>query len=183
MTAAAPSLVCDELPAVTVPARVKGRPQLGRALRARCRGAGLRRPRTATSSGSRPSRRSTSRAVTGTISSAKRPASIAASARWWLRSANASCSSREIAGFARVIFGDEARCSGRRPGTSPPASGSAPPCGRPSGSGSSTRCRRRRSPAPTPHMMRSAANAIAWRPDEQKRFFRPAGDRLRRRNR
>ena len=32
--------------------------------------------------------------VTGTISSANRPASIASMARWWLRSAHASCCSR-----------------------------------------------------------------------------------------
>ena len=35
--------------------------------------------------------------VSGVISSAKRPASMAATARWWLRSAKASCSSREMA--------------------------------------------------------------------------------------
>ena len=39
---------------------------------------------------------STSVAVTGTISSVNRPPSIAAIARWWLRSAKASCSSREM---------------------------------------------------------------------------------------
>jgi hypothetical protein len=36
------------------------------------------------------------RTVTGAISSAKRPLSIAARARWWERNAQASCSSREI---------------------------------------------------------------------------------------
>ena len=96
-TAAAPSLVCDELPAVTVPLRVKRRPQLrerlGRRVAPRPFVDGERDVVIARPAAVRRRRRLT---VTGTISSANRPASIAAIARWWLRSANASCSSREM---------------------------------------------------------------------------------------
>ena len=65
-------------------------------LDATCRAAALRRLRAATAGAAGRSRPS------------NRPASIAATARWWLRSANASCSSREIACFARVVLGDQA---------------------------------------------------------------------------
>ena len=63
-----------------------------------------------------------------------------------------------------------ARCSSRRPGTTRRAQDSARSCCRPSGPGSSTPCLQpgRRSAAPV--FTRSAANAIAWSPDEQKRL-------------
>ena len=100
MTAAAPSLVCEELPAVTVPLAWKA----GRSLASASADVSRRGPSSTANAIWRviglaplPFEPSTSAAVTGTISSVKRPASIAAIARWWLRSANASCSSREIA--------------------------------------------------------------------------------------
>ncbi len=44
---------------------------------------------------------------TGTISASKRPAACAAAAFWWLRSANASCASRDtsnlFATFSEVM--------------------------------------------------------------------------------
>ena len=79
--------------------RVKRRPQLGQRL-----GGGiaprpfvLRERHVAHAGRAAVLRRRRPVNVSGVISSAKRPASMAASARWWLRSANASCSSREIA--------------------------------------------------------------------------------------
>ena len=80
---AAPSLICEELPAVTVPPS---------------RNTGLRRPSlSSVVSGRGPSSVCTVTGSpfgcgtgTGTISSSKRPASCAASARWWLSSANSS---------------------------------------------------------------------------------------------
>jgi hypothetical protein len=84
-TAAAPSLVCDELPAVTVP---------------RTWNAGFSFA-SASSDVSRRGPSSVSKVMvwfgttSGTISSLNRPASIAAIALRWLSSANASCSSRE----------------------------------------------------------------------------------------
>ena len=80
--AAAPSLSGDELPAVTVPS---------------LRNTGLSFPSFSIElSGRMPSSRSSSVSGTGTISPSNTPLSHAAAARWWLFSANSSCSSREI---------------------------------------------------------------------------------------
>ena len=84
-TAAAPSLMPAELPAVTVPSFLK---------------TGFSFPST---SGVVPGRGCSSRTTgsearggsIGTISGSKCPASIAATARSWLRAANSSCSSRD----------------------------------------------------------------------------------------
>ena len=88
MTAEAPSLSELELPAVTIPSgRTTGRSP-------------ARTSRVVSARG--PSSVSTEDDVlprftcTATISSAKRPAPMAASARWWERSAKASASSRVI---------------------------------------------------------------------------------------
>ena len=117
-----------------------------RAPRRTCRAAALRPARMSRreSAGAGRSIRATATSnVSGVISSANRPASIAASARWWLRSANASCSSRRDAVLARVVLGDE-------PGAQidvrilvDQRRVRATSCCRPSAPGSSTRCRRR----------------------------------------
>ena len=109
-TAAAPSLVCDELPAVTVPAAWNAGASLAERLQ---RGvapralvaidddlAGRRRA----AAGRRLDRRGP---ATGTISSAKRPASMAATARSCEASAKASCASREMFDWPRVVLGDQ----------------------------------------------------------------------------
>jgi hypothetical protein len=81
-TPAAPSFSGEELPPVTVPPlRNAGR---------------LAASSSRVSPGRMPSSCPTGPAAvgTGTISSSNRPASRAAPARWWLRSANPSCRSR-----------------------------------------------------------------------------------------
>ena len=87
-SAPAPSLSVLELPAVTVPSRAKA----GRS-RASDSSEESRRGTSSASTTVLPLRPGTS---TGTSSSAKRPASSAATAFAWLRSANASCSSRPM---------------------------------------------------------------------------------------
>ena len=99
MAAAAPSLICDELPAVTVPpARKAGRSPASAAADVSRRGPSSTSRVVSVTCGAPlpPPAPSTLRTGTGTVSSAKRPASIAATARSWLRSAKASCSAREI---------------------------------------------------------------------------------------
>ena len=98
MAAAAPSLICDELPAVTVPpARNTGRSLASAAVEVSRRGPSSTAKAVSVTPGAPPPLApSTMRTGTGTVSSANRPASIAAIARSWLRSAKASCSSREI---------------------------------------------------------------------------------------
>ena len=88
-SAAAPSLIPDELPAVTVPpARNAGR----RPARPSSVVSGLGCSSASTTTGA-PRGRGT---VTGTISSANRPSRCAAAARCWLSQANTSWSSREM---------------------------------------------------------------------------------------
>jgi len=84
--AAAPSLMPGALPAVMQPLGSN----TGRSLASFSRLVS-RRGASSVSTVSVPPRTGTS---TGTISSAMRPPSMAASARWWLRSAHWSCSSR-----------------------------------------------------------------------------------------
>ena len=82
--AAAPSLSGEELPAVTVPP---------------ARNTGLSAASFASDVSARmPSSASTThrRRATGRSSAAKSPRAVAAAARWWLRSANASCRSRSM---------------------------------------------------------------------------------------
>ena len=86
--AAAPSEICELLPAVTVPSR--GRPASGR------------RASPATSRGS-PSSRSRSTPSSATRWSSKAPSFQACAARWWLRTAKASWSSRLIWCFSTRI--------------------------------------------------------------------------------
>ena len=79
MTAEAPSLVCEELPAVTVPLTWKA----GRSLANASIEVSRRGPSSVSKTISRMfAAPSTRRTVRGTISSLKRPASIAAMARW-----------------------------------------------------------------------------------------------------
>ena len=135
-TAAAPSLVCDELPAVTLPLAWKA----GLSLASASSEVSRRGPSSVSTSRlrRRPARRptagaaSTTSASTGTISSAKRPASMAAIALRWLSSAKASCASRVISTRARGSR-RRARSTGRRRDRCRPASGWArrlcPPIG------------------------------------------------------
>jgi Kef-type K+ transport system membrane component KefB len=81
---AAPSLSGEEFPPVTVPSLRKA--GLRAASSSRVRSA--RMPSSAATSAPLPG------TVTGTISSASRPAAAARAARWWLCSANLSCRSR-----------------------------------------------------------------------------------------
>jgi hypothetical protein len=126
-TAAAPSLVCDELPAVTEPLAWNA----GFSFASASSDVSRRGPSSTARTGSDPeppaigpgwgltpdlpSSTEDDRKMSGWLVPAdrpagmaetalsrdvralpKRPASIAATARWWLRSAKASCSSREI---------------------------------------------------------------------------------------
>ena len=93
-TAAAPSEICDDVPAVTVPVSEK----------AGCSAASFSSEvsrRTPSSTSSRPCTSAApgtsgcTRASSGTISPAKRPSSAARAARWCDRSASSSISSRE----------------------------------------------------------------------------------------
>ena len=85
--AAAPSLIPDEFPAVTdPPSRNAGRSLASASIEVSARGCSSR----VTSTGSL----FFCGTSTGTIWSSKRPPSIAATARWWDSSANASCRSR-----------------------------------------------------------------------------------------
>ena len=98
ITAAAPSLVCDELPAVTLPVAWNA----GFSLASASGDVSRRGPSSVSmrlgAAGARPTAgaASTIAASTATISSAKRPASIAATALRWLSRAKASCASRLI---------------------------------------------------------------------------------------
>ncbi len=85
-SAAAPSLMPEALPAVTVPSFLKAGLSLASLSSEVWRGCSS----VSNSTGS-PLRCGTS---TATISSLKRPAAMAASARCWLRRPNSSCSSR-----------------------------------------------------------------------------------------
>ena len=92
-TAAAPSLVCDELPAVTEPLAWNA----GLSFASASSDVSRRGP-SSTSKGRNPDVRGLTPDVRRDYASRRgtRPPSIAATARWWLRSAKASCSSREI---------------------------------------------------------------------------------------
>jgi hypothetical protein len=96
-SAEAPSLVCEELPAVTEPDTWKAGASFPRASRdVSRRGPSSVSNGTSRDSGTPPvGDAPTLRTVTGTISPANRPASMAAIARSCERSANASCASRE----------------------------------------------------------------------------------------
>ena len=87
-TADAPSLIPELLPAVTEPPSVRNAGRSFASASRSCRRAGAHRATTTVVS---PLRCGTS---TGTIWSSKRPASMAAMARCWLSSANASWRSR-----------------------------------------------------------------------------------------
>ncbi len=87
--AAAPSFRPEELPAVTVPSVLKA----GRSAASFSASVSGRGCSSVSTTIAGPFRCGTS---TGTISSSKRPSSMAAAARRWLSSAKASCSSRVI---------------------------------------------------------------------------------------
>src|SRR5690606_26348049 len=169
-THAAPSLVWDELPAVTVPPCLKAGLSCARASMEVSR----RIPSswvkvTVSLTARRPSKRTRS-TVTGTISSWNLPASVAAAARRWLAGARASCRSR-------VTLSRAATSSAVRPMLMYP-SGAVRMS---SGLGDSrkpvmgTRLMLSTPPARMtsawPSMMRSAARAMACRPEEQKRLM------------
>ena len=102
-TAAAPSLVCELLPAVTVPFMAKA----GRSLASAARLVSWRTPSSClktvlTSLTVLPSPTLATTSI-GTISASNLPAACAAAARWWLRRAKASCSSRPIS-YWRATF-------------------------------------------------------------------------------
>ena len=170
-TAEAPSLVCEELPAVTLPRAWNA----GRSFASASSDVSRRGPSSiatviSVAFGGPPFGVCTTRVVTGTISSAKRPASSAARARWWLRSAKASCSSREMPD-SRAWFSATRPVLRYTSGYDSTSDGFGatvwPPIG--------TRLIDSVPPAMTtsaePHMTRSDANAIAWRPEEQKRLI------------
>ena len=96
-TAAAPSLICDELPAVTEPLTWNA----GRSPPRTSSDVSRRGPSSAVNATVRtagappPFAGSATRTSIGTVSSSNRPASSAATARWWLRRANSSCSPRD----------------------------------------------------------------------------------------
>src|SRR5712692_5744115 len=92
LDAAAPSFKGDELPAVTEPLSAKA----ARSFASASSDVSARGPSSSASRSASPFFCGTS---TGTISSASRPDFCAASARWWLRNANASWSSRETSYF------------------------------------------------------------------------------------
>ena len=92
--AAAPSLICELFPAVTVPVGSKA----GRRPAMRDSSVSRRIPSSASkrtiSRWGRPSSTTVRSTSTGTISSRNQPASWAVAARWWLRSPQASWASR-----------------------------------------------------------------------------------------
>ena len=95
-TAAAPSLICDELPAVTEPLTWNaGRRPPRTSSDVSRRGPSSAVNATVRTAGAPPPFGSATRTSIGTVSSSNRPASIAATARWWLRRANSSCSPRD----------------------------------------------------------------------------------------
>ena len=92
-TAAAPSEICDDVPAVTVPVSEKA----GFSPASFSSEVSRRTPSSASSSpltSAAPGTSGCTRASSGTISLAKRPSSVARAARWCERSANSSISSR-----------------------------------------------------------------------------------------
>ena len=94
-TAAAPSEICDEVPAVTVPVSEKA----GRRAANFSSDVSRRMPSSASRSpvtSAAPGTSGCTRASSGTISLANRPSSVARAARWWEVSANRSISSRPI---------------------------------------------------------------------------------------
>ena len=106
-TAAAPSVICDELPAVTLPSSLNAGLSLARD--SRLLSGRMPSSRTKTSL---PLSVST---VTGTISFSNRPSSVARAARLWLSTLNASSSSRLMPHLSAIS-------SAEMPwGTSPPA--------------------------------------------------------------
>ena len=98
ISAAPPSTMPDALPAVTHPFLLKAAGSSRQASQSSCRGADDRPGRTAR----RPLRVFTS---TGTTSSANRPSAQARAASCWLRTAYASCASREIAVLRGAVLG------------------------------------------------------------------------------
>ena len=93
-TAAAPSVICEELPAVTLPSTLKA----GRSAPSPAAVVSRRTPSSARTTSARftsvPSFRATDSTSTGTSSASNRPASCAAAARRWLSAAKASWSAR-----------------------------------------------------------------------------------------
>ena len=87
ISAAAPSEICDALPAVMVPSFANA----GRRPESESVVVSGRTPSSSSTITGSPLRWGTG---TGTISSARRPSFIAAAARSWLRAASSSCSSR-----------------------------------------------------------------------------------------
>ena len=144
-TAAAPSLVCEELPAVTRAACGEDRLQLRQRLQRWYRGAAPRRCRRSTRGAAlcRPRPPRSSSTVSGTISSLNLPSSIAAAARWCERQREGVLL---LAADARTPARRSRRsgpCPGRRRGESRPASGSGRSVSPPSAPGS---CSPRRPP-------------------------------------
>ncbi len=90
-TAEAPSVICEEFPAVTLPSSLKAGFRLASASTVESG----RMPSSVAkiSSVSLPS---SSWTATGTISFSKRPSAVALAARWWLCTEKASSSSREM---------------------------------------------------------------------------------------
>ena len=159
ITAAAPSLVCDELPAVTRAGHVEGGLELGQrlerrvaprpfVLRRRSPRGPVRRRRFPASDDLERERRDLVGESAGVDG---RERALVTAQRERDPAPRARCRSRARGSRPRD------RCSDTRPDRSRRAPGSARSCCRPSAPGSSTRCRRRRPPSAKPHMMRSAA--------------------------
>ena len=92
-TAAAPSEICDDVPAVTVPVSEKAGfnpASFSSEVSRRTPSSASSRPCTSAA----PGTSGCTRASSGTISLAKRPSSVARAARWCERRANSSISSR-----------------------------------------------------------------------------------------
>ena len=97
-TAEAPSVICDEFPAVTLPSSLKAGFRLARASTVESG----RMPSSAAKS-SPVSLPSSSRTATGMISFSNRPSAVARAARWWLCTENASSSWREMPHWSAII--------------------------------------------------------------------------------
>ena len=107
-------MICDELPAVTLPSSLKAGFRLASASTVESG----RMPSSAVSSSS-VSLPSSSLTGTGTISFSKRPSAVARAARWWLCTEKASSSSREMPHWSAIISAPMPwPCSRLRPSSS-----------------------------------------------------------------
>ena len=91
-------MICDEFPAVTLPSSLKA--GLSLASVSKLESGRMPSSEAKTSSVSWPS---SSRTNMGTISFSNRPSAVARAARWWLRTENASRSSREMSHLSAII--------------------------------------------------------------------------------